>query len=175
MTDPASLRSPTRIDELMLYRLSRLLGLGGSPVIRLCEGRFGITRREWRVIASLRPGVSLLSSELATAAQLDRARTSRCISSLLSKGLLDRQVVPGDKRQAKISLTDEGVALYEALFPQVTQLHTQLVSCLSDAALEELDRALTALQTQAEGLVKLEALPKANRRRGGRPGPSKAS
>jgi len=168
MNVPATLRSPTRIDDLLLYRLSRLLGIGGSPVIRLCEGRFGITRREWRVIASLRPAVSLLSSELATATQLDRARPSRCISSLLGKGLLDRQVVPGDRRQARISLTAQGIELYEALFPKVTQLHTQLVSFLSDEALVGLDRALQALQGHADGLVKLEELPKANRRRGRR-------
>ena len=47
------LAQPAALDDLLLYRLSRLLAVGGSPVIRLCEGRFGITRREWRVRALL--------------------------------------------------------------------------------------------------------------------------
>lgn len=79
------LTQPTQIDDLLLYRLRRLVATGGATVIRMCEGQLGITWREWRVMASLRPGVSLLSSELAVHAQLDRARTSRAITSLVSK------------------------------------------------------------------------------------------
>jgi hypothetical protein len=41
------------LGELLLFRLSRLLAIGGSLVIKLCEGRFGITRREWRLLATL--------------------------------------------------------------------------------------------------------------------------
>lgn len=170
MSDPTALRQPARIDDLLLYRLSRLLGVGGSPVIRLCEGRFGITRREWRVIASLGPGLSLLSSELADHTQLDRARTSRCISSLVAKGLLDRQGVPGDKRLARVSLTDRGTRLYEALFPLVVRLNAQLVQGLDDGTLNALDSALTAMQQAAEQIAHQDDLPKADRRRGGRSG-----
>lgn len=52
-------------------------------VIRLCEGRLGITRREWRIIALLAQDEGLLSSQLAERAQLDRARTSKAITSLV--------------------------------------------------------------------------------------------
>ena len=31
----------------------RVLVTGGAQVIRLCEGTFGITRREWRILALL--------------------------------------------------------------------------------------------------------------------------
>src|SRR5262245_61971516 len=75
------------LDGLLLYRLSRLLGVAGSMVIRLCEGRFGITRREWRLIATLASRGALGSSQLAEHAQLDRARTSRAVGSLVAKGL----------------------------------------------------------------------------------------
>jgi len=105
---PESLTNPASVQDLLLYRLSRLLATGGGPIIRLCEGQLGITWREWRVIASLRPGVTLLSSELAQHTQLDRARTSRCITSLWAKGLIDRQAVPGDMRKASVCLTEKG-------------------------------------------------------------------
>ena len=102
------LTQPTQIDDLLLYRLRRLVATGGATVIRMCEGQLGITWREWRVMASLRPGVSLLSSELAVHAQLDRARTSRAITSLVSKKLVLRQLVPHDQRKATVTLTDKG-------------------------------------------------------------------
>lgn len=162
-----SLRQPVFIDDLLLYRFSRALGVGGGPVIRLCEGRFGITRREWRVIASLQPGEAMASSDLAVHIQLDRARTSRCITSLVAKGLLDRQTVAGDLRRATVRLTDKGQELYETLFPLVAQLNAQLVQTLTDEELTVLDKALTAIQKQADGLLGQDDLPKANRQRGG--------
>ena len=67
------LASPGALDDLLLYRINRLLGVAGSMVIRLCEGRFGITRREWRVLAALAHEASLLSSQLAERAQRIRA------------------------------------------------------------------------------------------------------
>ena len=78
------------LDDLLLYRLSRLVGVAGGMVIRLCEGRFGITRREWRLIAVLASRGELGSSQLAEHAQLDRARTSKTTGSLVEKRLVSR-------------------------------------------------------------------------------------
>ena len=140
---PSSLQDPKTIDELLLFRLSRLLAAGGAPVIRLCEGRLGITWREWRVIASLRPGVSMRSSKLAQHTRLDRPRTSKCISSLVAKGLIDRRLEPGDKRQATVTLTEKGQQLYQDFFPVVVQLNAQLTQGLSPDELAVLDKAIT--------------------------------
>jgi DNA-binding MarR family transcriptional regulator len=151
-----------------MYRLARLLAVSGSMVIRLCEGRFGITRREWRVIARLAGEQDLLSSELAERIQLDRARTSRAITSLVAKKLLRRQSGTADRRQARLALTAEGRALYDALFPLVCDINQGLLAAVAAADLPGLDRALTALQQQADCMVEHAELPKADRRRGGR-------
>ena len=50
MQEPTPSRRLAGIDDLLLYRLSRFSSSAGAMVIRLCEGGFGITRREWRVI-----------------------------------------------------------------------------------------------------------------------------
>lgn len=47
------------IEDLLLYRLGRLASVGGAMVVRLCEGGYGITRREWAVIGQLYEGGSL--------------------------------------------------------------------------------------------------------------------
>ena len=164
----ARLRQPRDLDDLLLYRLARLLAVGGSMVIRLCEGRFGITRREWRVIARLAQEQELLSSELAERIQLDRARTSRAITSLVAKKLLRRQAGVADRRQARLALTGEGRALYDALFPLVCEINQGLLASLTAADVQRLDRALAAMQQQADRMVDAAELPKADRRRGGR-------
>lgn len=161
------LSSPASIDDFLLFRMHRVLAHGGGTIRRLCEGQLGITWREWRLIASLRPGMSLLSSELAQHAQLDRARTSRAISSLVSKGLINRQVVPSDQRKATVCLTDKGRAMYESFFPVVAELNQRLVHSLNEVELAVLDKALSAIQAEAEKMLSNHALPKANRRRSG--------
>jgi DNA-binding MarR family transcriptional regulator len=166
--DRARLAAPQSLDDVLLYRISRLLSTAGSMVIRLCEGSFGITRREWRLIALLAREDGVLSSQLAERAQLDRARTSRAVTSLVAKKLVRRARGPADRREVRLALTDAGRALYAQLFPRVLQINHELLSVLSGAQLKALDRGLEALQGQADAMVGRAQLPKADRRRGGR-------
>ena len=153
------------LDELLLYRLSRLLSVAGGMVIRLCEGRFGITRREWRLIATLASRGELGSSQLAGHAQLDRARTSKAVGSLVDKGLLSRTSAPGDRRQVLLRLTDRGRAVYDALYPLVARINTDLMAALDADDAARLDEALRRLQARAEQLAGEAVLPKADRGR----------
>lgn len=162
------LRDPAGLDDLLLYRLSRLVAVGGSMVIRLCEGRFGITRREWRVIARLALEQDLLSSELAERIQLDRARTSRAVTSLVAKQLVRREAGTADRRQARLALTQRGRALHASLFPLVCDINRSLLSALSAPEVEQLERVLGTLQDRAEAMLQAAELPKADRRRGAR-------
>lgn len=166
--DRSRLAQPRSLDDVLLYRISRLLSTAGSMVIRLCEGSFGITRREWRLIALLAQEDGVLSSQLAQRAQLDRARTSRAVTSLVAKKLVKRTSGPADRREVRLTLTEAGRSLYARLFPLVLQINGELLSVLTPAHLDAMDRSLEALQAQAESMVGRAQLPKANRRRGGR-------
>lgn len=173
MARAARLNDPQTLDDLLLYRTARWLGVASTMVIRLCEGRFGITRREWRLVALLAQEGALRPSHLAERIQLDRARTSRAITSLVAKKLIARSVGPGDRRQAQVQLTAKGRDLYDALFPLVRRINQDLLRPLAAADVRRLDATLDSLQAQAEALA-LEAtdLPKADRRRGRRPPPA---
>ncbi|QDL54643.1 MarR family winged helix-turn-helix transcriptional regulator [Rhodoferax aquaticus] len=163
-----ALTNPQTLDDLLLFRLSRLLATAGSHIIRLCEGELGITWREWRLIASLAPQQPMQPSALAARTQLDRARTSRSITSLVAKGLVLRNSVQGDQRLALVHLSAQGMQLYERFFPVVTQLNAQLLQALTAEQCASLDQALTLAQTQAEKLLAQGGQPKANRRAGAR-------
>ena len=161
----AASRKP--LDDLVLYRLSRLLAVAGSMVIRLCEGRFGITQREWRLIATLASRGELGSSQLAEHAQLDRARTSKAVGSLVDKQLVARTHRVGDRRQVLLRLTERGQALYDELFPLVTRINADLMGALDADETARFDETLRRLQTRAERLVEEAVLPKADRGRRG--------
>lgn len=168
---PASrLTEPQGLDDLLLYRLYRLLAVASEPVNRLCEGVHGITRREWRLVALLGQHGALRSSQLAERALLDRARTSKAVSSLVGKGLLVRSSGAGDARHVVLSLTEHGRQLHDQVLPQVRAINGQLLQALAADQVAALDDSLARLQQQA-GLSGLAAtLPRIGRHRGkGRP------
>ena len=167
---PASrLADPQVAHDLLMYRVNRLLAVAGSLVVRLCEGGFGITRREWGLLMVLAQQPGLPPAELAQRLGLDRSRTSRAITSLLAKRLLTREAMPGDRRQAVLSLTPEGRAVHDGLFPQVKALNQELLAGLDADALHGLDHALADMQRRAEALVATRTdVPRTYRLRGGR-------
>lgn len=162
------LRDPQRLGDLINFRLQRCFALSGAPVIRLLEGRYGITRREWRLLATLAEHDLLSPSELADMAQLDRARTSRAIGVLVQKGLLCRQSHAADNRRAQLTLTHEGRRLHEQVFPQVAAINAQMVEALDEPMLQTLAAAIDALTDRARRLnLDLMQDVKADRHSGG--------
>lgn len=137
-------------------------------MVRLLEGRYGIARREWRLLAVLAARGPMSPSALAQAAQLDRPRTSRAAGVLAAKGLLQRQAQSGDARRAVLTLTDTGRQLHDELFPQIAAINARLVAVLDDAQLAVLDDALERLTTHARQLNSETAQDvRADRRAGG--------
>lgn len=159
------------VDDLLLYRMGQFSAVAGAMVVRLCEGGYGITRREWGVIAQLQgQSDGVPPSALAERMQRDRARTSRALGSLQAKGLVQRVTSPSDRRSARVSLTPAGLALYAELMPQVQSINARILEALSRDEKQTFDAALARLSARAHTLLGEMApvLPKADRRRGGR-------
>ncbi|BEP93741.1 MarR family winged helix-turn-helix transcriptional regulator [Acidovorax sp. A79] len=163
------LTDPQAANDLLMYRLNRLLAVAGSLVVRLCEGGYGITRREWGLLMMLAQHPGMPPAELARRLGLDRARTSRAVTSLLAKKLITRDAMPGDRRQAVLTLTPAGQAVHDGLFPQVKALNQELLAGLEAPDVRALDHALSDMQQRAEALVAARTdVPRTYRLRGGR-------
>jgi DNA-binding MarR family transcriptional regulator len=163
-----SLSDPRCLDELFNYRLARLVAVSGAPVIRLCEGEYGISRREWRIVALLAMHGALSPSALAERGDLDRARTSRAITSLATKRLIERVEQPNDRRRARVELSASGRRLYDELFPRVVEVNRRIVAALDAPSLAQFEGALQRLAERA-GQVNAEVATDvhADRRAGG--------
>ena len=145
-----SLRAPGNITELLNYRLAALVAVSGASVIRLCEGRFGISRREWHLLGLLHAFGPQSPSDLALLCHLDRARVSRAISALSLKKLVKRSALPTDHRRATVALTESGRALQASIFDEVSAINVRLVEGLDDAQLTALHQLLSQLKTRAD-------------------------
>lgn len=166
MSKPHSWSDPGKLDDLFLYHLARLLAAAGSMVVRLCEGSYGITRREWRMVGLLAEHGQLPPSQLADLAQLDRTRTSRTVTTLIGKGLIQRETIPGDARRALLQLTAEGKALYAELFPRVQAINMELLSGVPEQELQAMASAFSRIREKAQQMHADTDLPKAQRSRG---------
>lgn len=162
-----SLREPATLDELLNYRLQRLYAASSAPVVRLMEGRWGITHREWRLIALMAAQGVMSPSALAERAHLDRARTSLAIKSLVGKKLVERAPQQGDARRACLALTETGRSLFDEIFPQVAAINAKVMAAIDDLTAQALDRALSQLTAQAVQLNGEVALDVRADRRGG--------
>jgi DNA-binding MarR family transcriptional regulator len=162
-----SLSSPQGMRDVLPYQANRLLALTGAPIVRWCEGQFGISRRQWRLLAALAEQGVMQSSQLAAHAQLDRVRTSRGLRELQSRGLIDRQTQVGNARHVMVSITAAGREIYDGLWPLVKAHHERLMSALSVQQRLDLEEMIDTLQAQALRLqASYDDLPKANRRAG---------
>jgi DNA-binding MarR family transcriptional regulator len=162
-------RHPQVLGDLLIYRLGRLYATAGAMTLRVCEGEFGIARREWRLLAVLGEAGGLQPSKLATLAELDRARTSRALAGLQAKGQVERRAIASDRRLARVALTPQGRELHARLLPRVAAINGAMLSGLGDDQLAQLNNLLDALQRQALLMRESSAWPKADRRRGARP------
>jgi DNA-binding MarR family transcriptional regulator len=162
-----NLAAPKTILDLPNYCLTRIADLAGSLVTRICEGEFAVTRREWRFVALLAAFGELSPSELAELGTLDRPRTSKALTSLMLKKLIQRTPAARDGRHVTVKLTATGRQLYEQIFPRSAEINLALIESLSRADRKTLGRLLAALQSRAEDLVRLGIVQVRTDRRGG--------
>jgi len=121
------LSRPRGIQDMFLYRINQLRAKGGGVVLRYCEGEFGITRREWVILAILSTEEVINSSALASRAELTPPATSKAVSSLLTKGLLERNVDPQNRRVARINIRTSGKDVYEQILPIVISINKYIL------------------------------------------------
>ncbi|QEK92100.1 MarR family transcriptional regulator [Achromobacter insolitus] len=165
-TIPAS--GQRQLSDMLMYRLYQAWSQSNPVFLRLCEGRFGITRREWRVLACAVEGGIMSSAELAAAAKLDLARTSRTLGALCEKGWLRRLHDSADRRVVRVEATAEGMARYEALLPEVSHLNDLLVQDLSEDEVALLRDFLGRIEQRGRRMAEDNIVTdKASRREGG--------
>lgn len=146
------LSNPLGIQDVFLYRINQLRAKGGGVVLRYCEGVFGITRREWVILAILSTEEVINSSALASRAELTPPATSKAVSSLLTKGLLERNVDPQNTRVARINISTSGKDVYEQILPIVIAINKFILESISKDEIELLDSMLERMQKQANKL-----------------------
>ena len=90
------------------------------------------------------------SRHVASEAGISKGTLTGVQKTLMSKGLVDRNVHPDDARRVLLSLTDKGQELMTELFPEFNAEEAFVTVDLDEAAVLQLARSLRAVVKRAE-------------------------
>lgn len=162
--EPIDVKPALRIQDMTVFHLYQAWSAANPIFIRLCEGQFNITRREWRILATIVNYERLPSTELARVAGLDAVRTSRAITSLVDKGWVTRQRDTENGRIMLIAANQEGMDLYARIMPEAVKLNRLLTQDLTAEQLDTLHVALSLVSRRAHLLFESGVVDARSRR-----------
>ncbi|MBE1532542.1 MarR family winged helix-turn-helix transcriptional regulator [Actinomadura algeriensis] len=117
------------------------------------KARHGLSVSEYEILVRLSeaPERRLRMAELAENASQSRSRLSHTCARLESKGLVERDNCPNDKRGVFANLTDEGIATLErAARDHVETVRDHFIDVVAPEDLEAVGRAFGAVLKRLE-------------------------
>ncbi len=139
----------TSIDlkSFLPYRLSIVEQRVSRRIARHYQDSAGLSRIEWRVLATLAQQENLSASEICRFTLMDKMPVSRAISRMLAAGLLLQKNNRTDRRSSLLSLSDKGKKMYRRIVPAVLQEEQDLLSSLSVAERKVLEKVMHKLES----------------------------
>lgn len=137
--DPEDGSESWDLSQFLTYRIARLNALLNLQATRLLEAGHGLTLGQWRVIVTIGAGHARTSRQLFEMTQMDPALISRLLRQLEELSLLRTKRSTQDRRILEVSLTDEGVRVFQETFPIMEARQRELAGRFSAAELAALD------------------------------------
>lgn len=109
---------------------------------------YGITARQWALLAFLWKQDGLSQTQLAERMESDRATIGGMLDRLEKAGLVERRPCPGDRRAYQLFLSQRGRQLEEELDLVIIRVRQQLFSCFEDDEYQQLCRLLDKLRSE---------------------------
>jgi DNA-binding MarR family transcriptional regulator len=142
------------ITDLLSYRLHRVASAFERSAALRFRREHDVSLGEWRALALLAAGKANTLNRLARLAGLDRAQMSRVVTKLGERGLVARSSGPGNS--SPISLTEDGVRVYEGLIAAARERNSTFLGSLSEHETATLDAVLDKLLMLAIGMEHAE-------------------
>ncbi len=141
-----------KLEEFLPYRLSVLSNTVSRGISAAYVDRFGLSIREWRIIAVLGRHPSLSAAEIVKMTAMDKVAVSRAVARLTGSGRLERSLSDADKRRSVLVLSKDGKRLFEQISPLAKSYEKRLLKCLGREDQERLSDILDNLQRRAKAL-----------------------
>jgi DNA-binding MarR family transcriptional regulator len=137
-----------RLADFLPYQLS----VASNAVSRaVAEGsgyatRFGLSAAEWRVLAAITAAGTPTQAELIVATGMDKMTISRAVAVLGKRTLIDRVRNADDRRTLRLSATNEGIRIHDAVAQEAVKVEAGLLAMLAPGEASALRDMLARLR-----------------------------
>jgi DNA-binding MarR family transcriptional regulator len=145
--------APLRLETFLPYRLNVAASLVSQALSRVYAPRYAIGVPEWRVLVTLGQYGVMTGKAIGAHTHMHKTKVSRAVAQLEKRKLVGRRVNRADMREAFLSLTPAGRAVYVDLAPSALAFARALFDTIAPADQAAFERVLTALTQRSAGLA----------------------
>jgi DNA-binding MarR family transcriptional regulator len=142
-----------KLEAFLPYRLNVVATLVSQALSRIYARRYRIGIPEWRVLVTLGQCGVMTGKAIGAHTHMHKTKVSRAVAMMEKRKLLARRANRDDMREAFLSLTPAGRAMYEEVAPHAQEFSRRLTEILAPGDREVFDRALKKLTERSAELV----------------------
>ena len=140
------------LQDFLPHKLNVLSSLVSQALTKV-YGRYGIGIPEWRVLVSLGQFGVMTGKAIGARTHMHKTKVSRAVAQLEQRKFLTRRANRDDLREAFLSLTLTGRAVYEELAPRALEFTDRLSEVVAPGDRAAFDRAVQQLTERSAKLV----------------------
>jgi len=134
------------LETFLPYRLNRLAEAVSREFYAVYRKKYGLTRPEWRLLATLGQFGTMTATAVARHSAMHKTKVSRAVTALEKRRWLAREADDRDRRVEHLRLTKAGEEAYHAMVPMARDYEARLMARLSDRERELVASALQLLE-----------------------------
>jgi DNA-binding MarR family transcriptional regulator len=142
-----------RLEDFLPHKLNVLSSLVSQALSRVYGQRYGIGIPEWRVLVTLGQYGVMTGKAVGAHTHMHKTKVSRAVAQLEQRKFVTRRVNRADLREAFLSLTPPGRAIYEEAAPIALDFTNRLSEVVAPSDRAAFDRAMRQLTERSAKLV----------------------
>jgi DNA-binding MarR family transcriptional regulator len=143
---------PLQLEHFLPHKLNVLSSLVSQALTRV-YGQYGIGIPEWRILVSLGQFGVMTGKAIGARTHMHKTKVSRAVAQLERRKYLARRANRADLREAFLTLTPAGRAVYEELAPRALEFTERLSEVVPPADRAAFERAVMLLTERSAKLV----------------------
>ena len=142
-----------RLEDFLPHKLNVLSSLVSQALSRVYGQRYGIGIPEWRVLVTLGQHGVMTGKAVGAHTHMHKTKVSRAVAQLEQRKFVTRRANRADLREAFLSLTSAGRAIYDEAAPIALDFTSRLSEVVAPSDRAAFDRAMRQLTERSAELV----------------------
>ena len=145
--------APLKLEHFLPYRLNVVASLVSQALSRIYADRYGIGVPEWRVLVTLGQYGMMTGKAIGAHSHMHKTKVSRAVALLEKRKLVTRRANRADLREAFLTLTPAGRAMYDDLAPTALEFARRLSDALDPTDRAAFERSIDRLTERSAKLA----------------------